>query len=226
MQTTELSVQKRDKTGKGVARKLRAEGLLPAVVYGNKVEPTSLIVNERAVDRILRTKLGMNTLIELKIEGGDTHKALIKDVHGNPINRRLKHIDFYVVDENQEVAISIPAKFTGKAAGLAQGGVMDVKKHEIDLIAKVGLIPEEIVIDVTELNVGENIHLEDLTLPSGVRAREGYNPTIVAMISIVAEPEPVAVEAAEGEGEAAADGDAAPAEGDAKPAEGEGEKKE
>lgn len=209
MQTYELSAKKRELFGKGPNRRLRSQGFVPAVVYGKELAPLALTVAERDFDRILRTKLGMNTLIDLQIENDNHHKVLIKDYQGHAVNRRVKHIDFFVVDENQEVAISIPAHFVGKAKGLAQGGVLDVKKHEIDLLAQVGKIPEEITIDVTDLGVGDNIHLSDITLPAGVRPREGYNPTLVAMISIT-EEEIAPAPAAEG-----AEAAAPAAEGDA-----------
>lgn len=185
MQTMPLEASTRTELGKGPNRRLRTVGKVPAVVYGKAIEAQAITVNEKAVDAILKTKLGANTLIDLTIDAGKAKfQVLIKDFQGHVINRRLKHVDFMVVKDNQEVLVSIPVHFTGKAKGITNGGVMEVKLHEVELYAQVGKIPEEIVIDVTNLDIGDNIHLQDLALPQGTRGREGYNPTIVIMSTI------------------------------------------
>jgi len=187
MQTKALSANFREKLGKGPSRRLRTAGQIPAVVYGKKMEAASLVVNEKAVDSILKTKLGANTLIDLNVDNKKHFQVLIKDYQGDILTRKLKHVDFFVVDENQEVFVEIPIHFTGKAVGLTRGGILEVKIHELQVYAQVGKIPEEILVDITELNVGDNIHLKDITLPQGLRTREGYNPTIVIMTTITEE---------------------------------------
>lgn len=215
MQTTPLASSTRIELGKNPNRRLRATGNVPAIVYGKAVAPVAVSVNEKAIDAILKSKLGANTLIDLTIDEKVHHQVLIKDFHGHVISRRLKHVDFYVVSDNQEVLVSIPVHFTGKAKGITNAGTMEVKLHEIELFAQVGKIPESITVDVTELDVGDNIHLNEITLPTGTRAREGYNPTIVLMSLIkeeVAAPVVVAAAAAPAAGAPAAAG-ATPAAG-------------
>ncbi len=212
-QTTTLCAQPREKMGKGPSYRLRVKGDIPAIVYGKKMNPVMVSVNEKTLDGILKTKLGANTLIDLAIDGKNHHQVLVKDYQADAFTRKLKHVDFFVVDANQEVLVAIPVHFSGKAAGLTKGGILEVKLHEMELYATVGKIPEEIVVDITSLDVGDNIHLKDITLPAGVRAREGYNPTIVIMTTITEEEIAAATAPAVAPAADAAAPGAAPAEG-------------
>lgn len=229
MQFTELNAELRDKTGTGPARKIRREGSVPAILYGCGLKNANLKVNEREIDKILRTKLGKNTLIRLSVKGGDEQKVLIKDYQGDVLTRRVTHVDFMVVREDQKVLVFVPLKIEGKAAGITQGGLLEVITREVELMCQVGRIPENIVVDVSGLNVGQNIHLADLKLPEGVVRAEKYNPTIAAVyvpkqeeVAVAAAPEaaaavPATAQKAEGAAAGAAPG-ATPAAGAAAPA--------
>lgn len=181
MQFIELNAEIREKQGTGPARQLRREGFLPAVIYGRALPSQSLKVNEKEVDKILRTKLGKNTLIQLNIKGATPQKVIIKDYQGHVLTRRLTHVDFMIVKEDQAINVAIPVRIEGKAAGIVHGGVLEVISRHLDLLCTVGHIPEEVVVDVTNLNIGQNIHLADLKLPVGVKAAEKYNPAIVTL---------------------------------------------
>ena len=209
MQFTEIHADLRESRGKGFSRRLRRQGLIPAVVYGRGYETKPIQVQEIDLEKVYRTKTGVNTLIQLNIKDSDALKVMIKEVQGHPITRKLFHVDFYIITENQKVEVKVPVRIEGRAIGVVQGGVREQFVREVELICQIGNIPEEIVIDTTNLSLGQNIHILDVKLPEGVSVREGYNPTIVAVHTPKAEEEvPVAVAAAtEGaEAQAAAPG--------------------
>lgn len=237
----ELNAEIRPRVGKGISRQLRRKEMLPAVLYGKSVGTKSIQVNALDVDKILRTKKGMNTFINLNIGGSERHTCLIKDYQAESITRNLTHVDFWSVLPDQEVSVYVAVKLVGKAPGLKQGGVMEQISFDLKVIVKAGQIPEEIEVDVNALDVGQSIHLADLTLPAGVRVKEGFNPTIVSMISekramstgAMAEQVVEAPVVAEGAVAPAAEGSVAGAEGvagalaaktDAKPEEKDAEK--
>lgn len=226
MQFTELSADLRTQTGSASSRRLRKQGLLPAILYGKNRESVSLTVNEKEVDNILRTKLGKNSLINITIKGGKNDKVMIKDYQGHVITRRLTHIDFWIVSEDQTVHVSVPVRIDGKPIGLQNGGLLEITTRQVDLICKVGHIPEEIIVDVTALNVGQNIHLSDIKLPTGASVADKYNPTIAA-VQLPAKEEEVAPAVAATADAAAVPASAQKAEGDkaAAPAAGKGDAK-
>lgn len=241
MQFTEIQAHLRENKGKGFSRRLRKQGLIPAVVYGKGYETKPIQVQEIDLEKIYRTKTGVNTLIQLNLENTDKLKVMIKEVQGHPITRKLFHIDFYIITENQKVEVKVPVRIEGRSIGVVQGGVREQFAREVELVCQIGKIPEMIVVDATDLNIGQNIHLLDIKLPEGASVREGYNPTIVAVHTpkveeaAPAEAAPAAVaEGAEAptaaKGEEAAKGDAAKtkdaAKGDEKKgAAAEGQKK-
>lgn len=214
---TQLSAKTREKLGSGFSGRLRKLDALPAILYGKGLTNKPLEVNYRAVEKILKTRLGKNTLIDLAVEGDKNYTVLIKEYQGNALSRRLTHVDFWQVDSNQEVEIYIETKIFGKAPGLMQGGVLEHITHSVRLTCKAGSIPEEIKVDVSGLELNKNIHLADLTLPEGVKRNPNYNPTIVAVVEEKYEETAGNAAAAEGAAAPAAEGAAAPA-GDAKAA--------
>jgi large subunit ribosomal protein L25 len=222
MELTQISAEQRQSQslGKGPSRRSRLAGVLPAVVYGKGVATQNITVTEKDIEKVLRTKRGKNTLLNLSVDGAGTHKVLIKDYQGDPLSRRVRHVDFWAVDENQEITVDIDVKLTGKAPGLLEGGIVDQISHSIDVICKVSQIPDEILVDIGGLHVGKNIHLAEVKLPGGVRVKAGYNPTLVAMVVEKEEVAPVVAEVATAEGATAtpAEGAAAAKPGDAKAA--------
>lgn len=182
MQIAQLSAEIREKTGKAESGRLRRQGRIPASVYGKEYQVRSIHVPEKDLEKIFKTKLGVNTLIELAITGVDAPKVLIKEVQGHPISRKFHHIDFYVVREDQKVKVWVPLHLAGRAVGVVQGGLLEYLTREVELLCPVGKIPEEIVVDVTELGIGKNIHLSGVKLPDGVELEEGYDPALVTIV--------------------------------------------
>lgn len=170
MSETALVVEARAGLGKGVARKLRAAGRIPAVLYGRGRDSLPLAVDPRALDRILRAS-GANALLDLTVEGrpelGDT-VALVKDLQRDPLRGVILHADFYAVDLTRTVTVDVPVHLTGKPRGLDFGGILEHTLREIALECLPRAIPEAIEVDVTALEVGDVIHVRDLALPEGV----------------------------------------------------------
>ena len=208
---------------KGAARKLRASGWIPAVAYGPSVEPVNLAVDPKT---FLNARLdhGVAHIYEVAVEGGDTFKAIIKRVQRDAVSRELTHIDLYAVDMSKEIRIDVRIDLVGKPMGLINGGILQQILRRIEVQCLPGNIPSSIEVDVTDLDIGDTLHMSDLTLPQGVKATAARDEAV----AIMAEPEKVEEPTAEGaiEGEAAAAEGAAP-EGAAASAESakEGENK-
>lgn len=219
MERMELNVLKRE-TGKGTSRKLRREGSVPGILYGKGQEPLPLAVNMRELDRAVNTDAGWNVLLDLKIEGKEKVLARISEYQAEVLSRKFSHVDFQVLDLKKKIKVEVPIRFTGKAKGIQDGGIMEIVRRKLEVKCLPTKIPEHIDIDVSELSIGENIHIKDVTLPEDVECTFETNFSIVAIVApteeIVAEA-PV-VEGAPVEGAPAAEGAAPAAEGAAAPA--------
>jgi large subunit ribosomal protein L25 len=208
-----LVAEARDGTGKGVARKLRATGRIPAVVYGRKRAAQSIIVNPDALQKLLRGSAGMNTLIDLTV-GGATSTVLVKGLERDPVRGKYLHADFYEVDLTQKVTVSVPIHLIGKAAGTDFGGILDHPLRELLIECLAREIPQRIDVDVTALQVNDSIHVSDLRLAPGLTVKTDGALAVASVVLPAAEevaPVAAAVEGAPVEGEAAA----APAAGEA-----------
>jgi large subunit ribosomal protein L25 len=204
-----LVAEVRDATGKGVARKLRAAGRIPAVVYGKGVESKAISVDPGALQRVLQSGgAGMNTLIELSVDG-TTRTVLVKELQRDPVRGRPLHTDFYLVDLDKKVEVSVPIHLVGRPQGVELGGILDHPLREIELECLPLAIPESVDVDVSELDVGQSVHVRDLELPEGSSVRTDVNLAVASVIAPVVVEEPVAEEAEEGE-----EGEEAVAEGE------------
>lgn len=218
MSETALVVQPREGTGKGAARKLRAAGKIPAVLYGRGRDSLPLAVDPRALDRILRSS-GANTLLDLTIEGrpdlADT-VALVKELQRDPLRGAIVHADLYAVDLTRAVTVDVPVHLVGKPRGLDFGGILEHTLREVALECLPRAIPEAIEVDVSNLEVGDVLHVRDLALPEGVSLVTDGDLGVVHIALPQAEPTPEEAAAAAATTEAAAP---AAAEGGEKKAE-------
>ena len=166
-----LPAEARERAGKGASRALRREGRIPAVIYGGKEEPTPIHVEEKELVKQLMTGHFMNSIVKIEI-GGDTVRTLPKDVALHPVTDRPTHVDFLRLARDAKVEVQIPVIFVNEEAspGLKKGGVLNVVRHELDLVCPADAIPGEIEIDVTGKDVGESIHISEVTLPTGVES--------------------------------------------------------
>jgi len=211
-----LAVEPREGTGKGVARKLRAAGRVPAVFYVGGDTATPIQLDPRLLEKSLRqSAAGLNTLFDVKGAGLDGKLVLIKELQRDPVKGFILHADLYAVDVARTLEVSIPVHVTGTPVGVEmEGGILDHALREIEVECLPRAIPEELVVDVSALNIGDSIHVGDIPLPEGVSL---ISDPELPVLSVVAPAKPEEEEAEAAEAEAAAEGEAA--EG----AEGEGE---
>ena len=197
-----LSAEARERAGKGASRALRREGRIPAVIYGNNEEPTTVHLEEKALMKALHTGHFMNSVVMVGVGGKDV-RTLPKDVSFHPVTDRPLHVDFLRISEHAKVTVNVPVHFINELAapGIKRGGVLNVVRHELELVCDAAEIPDEIAVDLTGFEVGDSIHISAVTLPKGVTSvisdRDYTIATIVA---------PSALKSSEG------DSDDAPAE--------------
>lgn len=163
-----LPAETRDRAGKGASRALRREGRVPAVIYGGKEEPTPIHVEEKLLRKQLGTGHFMNSIVEIEL-GGKKLRTLPKDVAFHPVSDRPTHVDFLRLAKGAKVDVNVPVVFVNeeKSPGLKKGGVLNVVRHELELVCDADKIPSEIEIDVTDKEVGDSIHISHVTLPEG-----------------------------------------------------------
>ena len=179
MATASLSAELRHEAGKGVARKLRAAGRIPAVVYGHNRAPQALSIGTREMGRLLDQFSAASTVVELSMEGA-TARTLIREVQRHPVDRSLVHVDFLELVAGEQVTVRVPLVFVGTAPGVReQGGLLEEITRELEISADPSNIPDHIDVDVSALTLGHPLHVSDLTLPSGVTALTDAGTTIV-----------------------------------------------
>lgn len=168
-ETLTLPAEARERAGKGASRALRRDGRTPCVIYGGKEEPTLIHVEQKELVRQLGTGHFMNSIVNIEI-GGKTVRTLPKDVAFHPVTDRPTHVDFLRLTGDSKVEVQVPVVFVNEAAspGLKKGGVLNIVRHELDLLCPNADIPEEIQVDVTGKDIGDSIHISDVTLPAGV----------------------------------------------------------
>jgi len=177
-----IEVTTRSETGKGPARRLRARGLIPAILYGANKEPQALTVNPEELRKALRTDHGLNTVLTLKFNQGEqTRTALLKEWDAEIISKRLLHADFLEIDVEKPIRVNVPIRVVGKCKGVTDGGLLDVTRHELMVECLPNNLPAHIDVDVTELELGDAIHAQDLKLPTGVKTATTMNYSINVM---------------------------------------------
>ncbi len=219
-----LPANARERAGKGASRALRRDGRVPAVIYGDKKEPLSVHVEEKLLARMLSNGHFMNTVVIVEV-AGEANRTLPKDVQFHPVSSRPVHVDFLRIAKNAQVNVNVPVRFTDdeEAPGIKRGGVLNIVQHELELVCPASKIPDEIHISLAGLDIGDSIHISQVTLPEGTKAaiddRDFTVATIVAPSAVKAEEAEAAEAAAaeaeeptgeegEGEGEAGAEGEA------------------
>ena len=185
-----LNVEIREKSGKGVARKLRAAGKLPAVVYGKGFEPTSVVVDPKELERVISGDAGMNTLITLN--GGDSlngRVVVLKDADIHPIRREMVCADFHAINLTEKSLFMVPVNVVGAAAGQKEGGSLQLVRTELEVLCLPTQVPQAIDIDVTDLQIGDTIHVEEISAPEGVELVHDVNFTVITLSVIKVEVE-------------------------------------
>lgn len=202
--TLTLSAETRDRVGKGASRALRREGRVPAVIYGNNQEPTSIHLDERALMKALHTGHFMNSVVMIDGLGGKAVRTLPKDVSLDVVTERPVHVDFLRISEHATVTVSVPVVFTDEedAPGIKKGGVLNIVRHELELICDAAEIPSEVTVSLKGLELGDSLHISAVTLPKGTQsAIDDRDFTIATVAAPAALKSEEAEAAAEGEAE-------------------------
>ena len=219
MEKIELQATVRKSVGNGPARVLRRAGQIPAVLYGRKTDPVLLSVNTKDLEVILKQGSFGQFILNLVIQNGKkmTKAAMIKELQTHPLSGQLIHVDFYEIDMDRKIKVMIPVVTTGHSVGVEEGGLLNIVRRELEVLCLPGDIPETIEIDISELTMGDSIHLEDVPLGENVEIASDVNYTVVTVLSPKVEEEEVEEEEGEEleEGEEGAEGEAA--EGEDKP---------
>ena len=193
-----IKAEKRSSTGKGVARKLRAAGRIPAVLYGTSVEPVSITVSARDWE-IATRHMKRNVIFDMEIQEGaaiDKRPVMVKEVQRDGLGTNIMHIDFFQVSMEKTVEVEVPIHLKGKAKGEVLGGIIDIHLRSIRVECLPNQIPEEIALDITELEIGDSIHVRDISL-AGVKLVEHGEIAILSIIPPTVEEKKGAVEAPE-----------------------------
>lgn len=211
-----LAAEARDRVGKGASRALRREGRVPAVIYGNNKEPEAISLNERELTRALMTGHFMNSVVMI-----NGQRTLPKDVAFDVVTDRPIHVDFLRISKHATVTVAVPVVFTDEeeAPGITKGGVLNIVRHELELICDASDIPGEIAISLKGLEVGDSIHISAVKLPKGTESaiddRDFTIATVIAPSAMKADVQESLAEADALAAEAAAEQQAEQAEAEA-----------
>lgn len=201
METIALKANLRDTRGKNAARVLRRGGRIPAVLYGRETASIPVSVTVRDLETILREGTG-NVFIDLNIEeeaGARPYTVMVKDMEVHPTSREILHADFYQVDMSRKIRVDVPVVTEGVPKGAEEGGILQVIRRELEVWCLPTNIPQEIVIDVSELGIGDSIHIEEIAADEGVEYPHDVDFTVVAVAAPTMEELDEAEEEEEGE---------------------------
>jgi len=222
---SEIAASKRDRAGKGAARAVRREGLVPAVVYGENKEPTMISLDPRVIMKGLVQGHFYNTVYTINVEGGSKEQALARDVQFHPVSDEPLHVDFLRVGKNTRISVAVPIIFLNDdmAPGIKEGGNLSVVRHEVDVTCRADNIPEQIEIDLTGLEIGDSVRISDVTLPDGVEPTVTDRDFMIASVVGAAAEEDLDAEIEDDMGEEGEEGEEGEGDGDGEEAEGDSE---
>ena len=190
--TSILKAQTRDKSGKGPARRLRAQGLVPAVCYGPfDKTPLMVAVDPEALTKAIATPHKFNTVLTLEVDG-QTRTVLFKDYEKDPVDGHILHVDFLDVRMDQDVVVNVPVVLTGKPVGVTEGGILQQVSRTLPVVCKPAQIPEKIEVSVEHLKIAESIHISDIKPPEGVRFKTNVIKNATIAVVNIPEKEEVA----------------------------------
>ncbi len=211
MEIHPLKAQTRNSTGKGTARSLRRDGRIPAILYGSDIESIPLSISIRDIDLLLKKINFAQSLLSLTVEGGEPLEktVMIKEVQTEPLSQNLRHVDLYEIDMKRKLTVTVPIVTIGDSKGVEAGGVLQIIRRELDVNCLPTDIPEQITIDITDLDIGDSIHVDEINLEGDVEVPFDANFTIMTVVV----PKVVEEEVEEGEeGEVLEEGAEAAAE--------------
>lgn len=212
MEQIELNATVRKTTGNSPARELRRGGQIPAVLYGPQTEPVLLSVNIKEFEQILKKGNIGSIILNLVIQNGKkvTKPAMIKELQSHPVSGSFLHIDFYEIDMQRKINVMIPVVTKGISKGVEAGGLLQIIRREIEVLCMPGDIPEAFEIDITDMDVGDSVHVQELPIGDNVEMSADVNFTVLTVVS----PKVEEVEEEVEEEEEALEGEEAAAEGE------------
>ena len=182
MATATISATPRTETGKGVARKLRAQHNLPGVLYGHHREPQPLVLDSRDFDRLIEHYAAETTVVELTVDGQSV-RTLIREIQRHPFKRQVLHVDFQALVAGEKVTVDVPIVLVGIPEGVRlSGGTLDQVMRELTVEVDPSDIPNHVDVDVSALNVGDSLHVSDINLPPGVEVQDDPETTICVVV--------------------------------------------
>ena len=178
MEQIDLKARVRKSTGNGPARTLRREGRIPAVLYGPKTDSILLSIDFKEFEQIVKNANIGSVLLNLEIQNGQTltRPAMIRELQTHPLTGAFLHVDFYEIDMQKKIKVSVPVVAQGKSAGVEEGGLLQIVRREIEVLCLPTAIPEAVKVDISELAIGDSIHIQEIALPrtcSGTGSRGG-----------------------------------------------------
>lgn len=188
MQQTQMKIETRTSTGKGISRRLRAAGRIPGIVYGRGVEPVAVSLEPKALNAAIAGEGGLNNLITLE-GGGDLDKVvvIVAEIQRDVLKRTPEHVDLHRVNMNEKVRIIVPVSLVGTAAGVKEGGMLDFAHHTLHIECLPAQIPEHIEINIADLKIGHAIHVNEISFPEGVKCVDNPKTPVVGVLGKVKE---------------------------------------
>jgi large subunit ribosomal protein L25 len=195
----ELTATLRSDVGNGPARQLRMQGKMPAVLYGPKTEPILLTVDIKELETALKEGSLAQSIFNLSVDGAKKKASavMIRELQRHPVSGNFLHADFYEIDMKQKIAVMVPINPVGKSKGVEMGGLLQVIRREIEVLCLPTEIPESFEIDITDLEIGDSVHVDELTTPETVEIPYDVNFTLLTVVSPKIEEEPEEEEEAE-----------------------------
>jgi large subunit ribosomal protein L25 len=191
-----LKAEPRTNVGRSAVRKLRARGLIPAIIYGGNDQPQPLQVTARDINAVMSHASGENVLVDLEIAGEKSSRAvLVQEVQHSPVGGDIRHIDFHAISMDQRIQAEVPLEPMGIANGVKNfGGLLEQSLRALAIECLPRDLPDRITVDVSAMNIGDSIHVRDIQLPSGVTAKVQPDLTAFSVLAPAVEEEPVAAE--------------------------------
>ncbi|TET94099.1 MAG: 50S ribosomal protein L25/general stress protein Ctc [Desulfobacteraceae bacterium] len=194
MATIQLDLKKRTKTGKGSARRLRSMGMLPVIVYGPEISPIMLSIDYKQLEKILRGKSAESIIFDLRVDSNGkkySKRVMIKEIQKDPVTRDYLHVDFYEISMEKELEVDIPVHLVNTPIGVSEGGILEHIRRELKISCMPRNLVDKIEIDVSGLDVGQSIHIGDISFPPGLKSMEDENLTIATVVAPAIEVEEV-----------------------------------
>lgn len=190
MEIMNLKASLRDAAGDGPAKALRRDGKIPAILYGPNTAPIKLSIDRQDLEPVIKSGAVTQQLLKLAIEGRDgSHNVMVKELQRHPVSHNLLHLDFYEVTMDQKIKVMVPVVTTGKSVGVELGGMLQIIRRELEVYCLPDQIPANITIDISDLDIGDSFHVEDLQLEGDIDIPAEVNFTILTILSTKAEEE-------------------------------------